>query len=160
MAQTKRLSPCKHARRRLITTWMDDELSGNTTWGRMSISFNVLGYLLNMKGGGWEYIRRPLSQEESVIKRPQKQYALIGTAGVGPERVCSPAAGSRESEEWRWSLPRSRAASFCAGATDRVSPADLHDAPLQELPIELVQAFGYFGAESHAACGHRAERDG
>lgn len=75
MAQTKRRSPCKHARRRLITTWMDDELSGNTTWGRMSISFNVLGYLLNMKGGGWEYIRRPQSPEEFVIKRPPKKCA-------------------------------------------------------------------------------------
>lgn len=77
MAQTKRRSPCKHARRRLITTWMDDELSGNTTWGRMSISFNVLGYLLNMKGGGWEYIRRPQSPEEFVIKRPPKNMRSL-----------------------------------------------------------------------------------
>lgn len=41
----------------------------------MSISFNVLSYLLNMKGGGWGYIRRPpnLPVEEFVIKGRSKQ---------------------------------------------------------------------------------------
>lgn len=46
---------------RLITKWMADELSGNKSWRRMSISFNVLSNLLNMKVGGWRYIRHPSS---------------------------------------------------------------------------------------------------
>ena len=89
------------------------------------------------------------------------KHAHIGTAGRRAARIpARPAAGAGAPQDRRQrrSAHEVPAAVLPAGPILVVPPADLHDAPLQELQGELLQAFGYYGAGRGAPGGHGEER--
>lgn len=88
------------------------------------------------------------------------KHALIGSSERRAARISAGAAGPGDPEIQRWSLHEAATSSVRHGPIHRVSPADLHDAPLQEFQDQLFQADGYRGARRSEAGRHGEECDG
>lgn len=125
--------------------------------------------------GGWEYIRHPWCPAGGICHEPAPKHAPTGTLGFRPVRIAAGlGSGFRtgrtenhhqyhhQYHRHGWNYRQDTAAHLPAGEDERVPPAHLHDAPLQELQGQLLlQAAGRRGeGGGEAARGHGQELSG